>query len=50
MGEKGKKNGEQKIGRKFYFLTKVTFWCKVSNVVMSGEVMGKSSQKVSSKM
>jgi len=33
------------FGRKFYFPTKVTFSCKVSNVDMSGEVMGKDHKR-----
>jgi len=38
-------NGVQKVGKKFYFPTKVRVWCKVSNIVISGKVMGSRSQR-----
>jgi len=38
-------NGVQKVGKKFYFPTKVRVWYKVSNVVISGKVMARRSQK-----
>jgi len=39
----GTNNGVQKLGKRFYFWTKVCVWCKVSNVVISGKVMGRRS-------